>query len=186
MLVFQARPVLSVDLSRPLPHPLVFRPERRPVYPVDAATQPHLLLRRAHGLTPSPATKFQGAMQAPGACAWSSAPLSQGTGACTLSATPPATGARSSRATPLSRGTMPVTGACASSAAPLSRGTGDRALSATPPAMGAYASSAAPLSYGIIQATGASASGAAPLSLGTGARASSAAVTSHSQTRAAY
>ena len=52
--------------------------------------------------------------------------------------------------------------------------------------MGAYASSAAPLSYGIIQATGASASGAAPLSLGTGARASSAAVTSHSQTRAAY
>ena len=33
-----------------MPRLLFFRPARRPVYPVDAATQPHLILRRAHGV----------------------------------------------------------------------------------------------------------------------------------------
>ena len=41
MLVFQARPALSADLPQPLPCLLFFRSARRPVYPVDAATQPH-------------------------------------------------------------------------------------------------------------------------------------------------
>ena len=38
------------DQSRSLPRLLGFRPARRPVYPVDAATQLHLLLQGAHGL----------------------------------------------------------------------------------------------------------------------------------------
>ena len=50
MLVIQARPGLSADLFRPLPRLLGFRPARRPVCPVDAATQPHLPLREAQGL----------------------------------------------------------------------------------------------------------------------------------------
>ena len=53
-------------------------------------------------------------MPAPGACASYAAPLSQGTGACSLSAAPSAAGARASDAAPLSLGT----GACAPSAAP--------------------------------------------------------------------
>ena len=115
MFVFQARPALSADLPRTLPRLLVLRPARRPVYPVDAATQPHLLMRRA--------------------CAPSAAPLSQGMGDCAFSAALPATGACASSAAPLLQDTedrafsaaSPATGACASSAVPLSQDTGARA-----------------------------------------------------------
>ena len=61
-----------------------------------------------------PVTKFHGAMPATGTCASNTAPLSQGTGACALSAALSATGAYASGAAPLSLGT----GAYAPSAAP--------------------------------------------------------------------
>ena len=42
----QRRPALP----QPLPCLLVLRPARRPIQPFSEATQPHLLLRRVHGL----------------------------------------------------------------------------------------------------------------------------------------
>ena len=108
MFVFQARPALSADLPRPLSCPNVFLPARRPVYPADATTQPHLLLRRAHGRLRRLVTKFQGAMSATGAFASSAASLNQGTGSC-LRFTP-APGARALSAAPLSYGIIQATG----------------------------------------------------------------------------
>ena len=70
---------------------------------------------------------------ATGAGASSSAPLSQGTGACALSAARPRTGARARGATNLSYGIIKATGACASGAAPPSFGMGAYAPRAAPP-----------------------------------------------------
>ena len=95
----------------------------------DTAT---LIFASSQALSP-PVTKFQGAMPATEACASSAAHLSQGTGACALSAAPSTTGARASGAAPLSYGIIQATGACASGAAPLSLGTGACAPSAAPP-----------------------------------------------------
>ena len=49
-MLVQARPAPSADQSLPLLRLLSFRLERPPGYPADAATQPQLLLRGAHGL----------------------------------------------------------------------------------------------------------------------------------------
>ena len=106
-LVVQARPVLNTDPPRPLIRLLPLRQAHRPVYPVDAATQPHLLRQRAHGLRCHLLQSFM-AMPATEACAMSAAPLSQGTGDCALSAAPPVTGACVSGAAPLSQGPEPV------------------------------------------------------------------------------
>ena len=130
-------------------------------YPVNAARQPHLVLRRLHWFF-CRLLQFHGAMPATEACSSSAVPLSHDAGACALNATPPATGVRALRVDPRSHVTMPATRACGSGATPLSQGTGDRASSAAPSATGACTSSAAPIIYGIIQATEARASSPAP------------------------
>ena len=78
-----------------------FRPARRPVYPVDAATQPQLLLREPTG---SFAACYEGSRRSrvTGACGSSAARLSQGTGAGALRAVLPRTEARALGATTLS------------------------------------------------------------------------------------
>ena len=148
----------------------------------------HLLLRGAHGLLRR-LLQSQCHRPATGACASSTASLSKGTGAYTLSAAPPATGACALSAALSGQGTgvcalsatPPATRACASNPAPFSQGTGACALSAASPATGTRASSITPLSYGIISATGSCASCAVPISLGTGGRAPSAAPPSDAQ-----
>ena len=105
------------------------------VVPYIRSTQrhSHTYFARSSRAPSPPVTKFQGAMSATGTSGSSAAPLSQGTGAFSLSAAPSATGARASRATPLSYGIIQATGACASGAAPLSLGTGACAPGAAPP-----------------------------------------------------
>ena len=130
MLVFQARAVLSADLPRLLPRLLFFCSARRPVYPADAATQPHLRLKSSPRAPPLPMLQsFKGAPPATGACA---SPLLSVRARCALSVGPSATGARASSAAPLSYGIIRSAGACALGAASLSRGTGSRAPSAAP------------------------------------------------------
>ena len=130
MLVFQARPALSADLPRPLPRMLVFRPARRPLYPVDTARSASAANPRT---PPLPVTKFHGATPATGAYALSAALLSQGTGDRALSAARPATGARASSAAPLTYGIIQATRVYASCAAPLSLSTGARASTSAAP-----------------------------------------------------
>ena len=171
MLVFQARPARSADLPRSLPRLLVFRPARRPLYPVDAATHPHLLLRGAHGHLRRLLQRFKALCrrQEPAP----RAPLSSAKAREVLRLERRSTQPRhgSLRSKRRSAGDWSLR----SSAAPLSQGTGTCALSAAPPPAGARASSATPLSYGIIQTTGTCTSVVAPLSPGPGARAPSAA-----------
>ena len=66
------------------------------------------------GAPPPPATNVHRAMSATGVCASSAVPVSQGPGACALSAAPPAPGARASSTALLSHGATPSTGACTS------------------------------------------------------------------------
>ena len=93
----------------------------------------HAYVGRSSRAPSPPVTKFQGAMPATGACALSAAPLSQGMGACALSTASSVTGARASRAAPLSYGIIQATGACASDAIPLSLSTGACAPGVAPP-----------------------------------------------------
>ena len=102
MLVFEARPALSADLSRSLPRLLGF------VVPYIRPTQRHSHTCFCEEATGS---KVSRRCAATGACASSAAFLSQGTGAYALSAVPSATGARASGAAPLSYGNIQATGA---------------------------------------------------------------------------
>ena len=59
----QARPVLSIDLPRPLPHLLASRPARRPVYPVDATIQEILASVASEWAPPPSVAKFMALRQ---------------------------------------------------------------------------------------------------------------------------
>lgn len=178
--MFQARPALSADLLRVLSRLLAIRPARRPLCQVDAATQLHLLLRRGHGFVrrllqsfmalclrrePAPRaplpparareTAHQSPLRRPkGVCAWSAFPSSQATSDCSISASPPATGARSSSPAAFSKYTRdhvlsaapPATRACALRTVHLRQDTENRALRASPRSTGARTSSAVALS----------------------------------------